>query len=150
MKLLYTLIAYLRYRDLSQKREKQQNAKNSCTAAEWFWMNPMYKLKTNCSRAELAILFQSSKKTIKLYFADTVQLLAKAFRGLIVWQTKEENSKNLPTCFKQFPNVRTVLDCTEFKTANIACLTCRTCTYSHYKGGYYAESSSRIKPAWVC
>lgn len=94
----------------------------------------MYKLKHNVSNAMIANSFKISEKTARKYFADTIQLLAKALECCILWQTKEENQKSLPACFAKFPNTVTVLDCTEIKTVKFGCITCRTCTYSHYKG----------------
>ena len=39
----------------------------------------------------------------------------------------------MPKHFERYRNVRTVLDCTEFKTISSKCLSCVNCTYSHYK-----------------
>lgn len=107
----------------------------------------MFRLKSNLSIAETAIMFQVTEKTVKTYFADCVQLLAKGLKGLIYWQTREQNSKSLPTCFKLFPNTMTVLDCTEVKTATFNCLRCRTCLYSHYKGCHTVKFLIGVAPS---
>lgn len=107
----------------------------------------MHKLKSNCSFAEIAIGFELSNKTAKIYFADTIALLAKVMKNLIHWQSEERNVKSLPKYFEDFPNVRTILDCTEVRTVTFRCLTCRTCTYSHYKGGHTLKILIGVSPS---
>lgn len=107
----------------------------------------MHKLKSNYTFAELAIDFELTKKTAKLYFADTISLLAKTMKKLIHWQSRDVNANNLPECFREFPNVVTVLDCTEIRTVTFQCLSCRTCTYSHYKGAHTLKILIGVSPS---
>ena len=68
-------------------------------------------------------------------------------QDLIHWQSREENMRSMPKCFETYTNVRTVLDCTEFKTVTSKCLSCRTCTYSHYKGTHTLKVLLGVSPS---
>lgn len=107
----------------------------------------MQKLKNNCSFVEIGIWHQISDATAKRYFCDTIQLLALGMKRLIYWQSREQNMKNLPKCFQMYPNVRTVLDCTEFRTVTSKCLSCRICTYSRYKSGHTLKLLIGVSPS---
>ncbi|XP_055855902.1 uncharacterized protein LOC129919092 [Episyrphus balteatus] len=107
----------------------------------------MSKLKNNSTFAYLAVLFQISEKTAKLYFVDTIKHLAKIVGPLIYWPTREQNAKRMPKCFEYFQNVRTILDCTEMKTVTFRCLKCRTGVYSQYKGAATLKVLIGISPS---
>ncbi|XP_055377812.1 uncharacterized protein LOC129609727 [Condylostylus longicornis] len=78
----------------------------------------MLKLKTNMTFQQVAISFNISSKTAKLYFSDTIQLLSKVLQPAINFlPTREEYTKNLTTCFTNFPNTAVILDSTEVKSA---------------------------------
>ncbi|CAN7983522.1 unnamed protein product, partial [Ixodes hexagonus] len=63
------------------------------------------------------------------------------------WPTREENKNNLPSCFKDYAEVRVVLDCTEVEIEKSHCLACRLFTYSYYKGRHTAEFLIGVSPA---
>ncbi|XP_055837595.1 uncharacterized protein LOC129905998 [Episyrphus balteatus] len=107
----------------------------------------MYRLKNNSTNAHISILFNLSSKTAKTYFTSYIQLLSKALKPFIYWPTTEENQKSMPKCFEKFSNVVTVLDCTEIRTVQFRCLTCKCCTYSHYKGTHTVKVMVGITPS---
>lgn len=92
------------------------------------------KLYLNISFECLAILFGVSRQVCSHTFSPTVQLLHCMMDALIHWPSKEENLKNMPSCFKKFKDTRVVLDCTEIPVDSPQCLQCRIRMYSHYKG----------------
>ena len=65
----------------------------------------------------------------------------------IPWPSRDEISKNIPLCFKDFRSVRIVLDCTEIFIQNPKNLCCKILTYSHYKKGETIKFLTGVTPA---
>ncbi|EDS43100.1 conserved hypothetical protein [Culex quinquefasciatus] len=71
------------------------------------------KLKTDMSFRCISSLFDVTPKTASKYFRGFVPLLADVMRVAVPWQDGDLLKKDLPYHFRQFQNVRAVLDCTE-------------------------------------
>lgn len=93
----------------------------------------MTKLRINLSFRCLSVLFRVTRQTCANIFVYIVYLLQSAFADAIFWPTDEEHEKNIPSCFREFRNVRVVLDCTEIFIERLKCLNCRLKLYSFYK-----------------
>lgn len=92
------------------------------------------KLKTGLTFKIISFLFKISQATVRKIFDTFVSYLANILQSQIRWPTKEEISRNRPTCFQNFKSCRIILDCTEIPVQMASCLCCRIKTYSHYKG----------------
>lgn len=73
--------------------------------------------------------------------------LAQIFKALVYWPSSQEILSNTPYCFKNFTNVRVVLDCTEVPLQRPKCLACRIKCYSNYKSTYTLIFLVGISPA---
>lgn len=60
------------------------------------------KLKHNLSYSLLAFLFKCSERHCQNVILNMIDILSVALQPAIVFPTKEEISKNLPTCFENF------------------------------------------------
>lgn len=109
----------------------------------------MMRIKLNITFAVLAILFGCTATTCSTIFIETVCALANTLQGTITFSSKEEIISNLPKCFRHFPKVRIVLDCTEIPVATPKCLKCRIATYSHYKGGHTIKYLVGLSPGGI-
>jgi len=72
----------------------------------------MVKLKLNMSFSALGVLFGISRQTCSNYFKNMCPILARV-KVMIPWPDKEMIRANLPLSFKNFKNVRIILDCAE-------------------------------------
>lgn len=122
------------------------NDKSSCSMKKRILIT-CRKLRTNLSFTDISIEFNLTKTSCAKYFHDTIQVLSKVSNCLIYWPTNEENSFSLPQCFNEYPKTQIVLDCTEVKIESLQCLDCRTCTYSHYKGGHTVKYLIGVTPS---
>ncbi|XP_051156762.1 uncharacterized protein LOC127278876 [Leptopilina boulardi] len=90
------------------------------------------KLKHNLSYALLTFLFKSCSE--------------RHCQSAIVFPSKEEIDKNLPTCFEDFKTTRIVLDCTEINIQKPKNLCCQLATYSFYKSTYTVKYMTGVTP----
>ncbi|XP_077497663.1 uncharacterized protein LOC144108263 [Amblyomma americanum] len=107
----------------------------------------LVRLKTCLSLNCLATLFCTSKTTVQRHFYGTLRSLAAILKAAIPWPSKNEIMLNMPHCFAQFQEVRVVLDCTEVQVEKSHCQSCRTLTYSYYKGTHTAKALVGVSPA---
>ncbi|XP_071579699.1 uncharacterized protein [Temnothorax nylanderi] len=106
------------------------------------------KLKQNVSYSFLAIMFNCyTAKHCQRVFYEMIKILSKCLKVAIPWPSKEEIEKNLPLCFKDFEDVRVVVDCTEVFIQKPAKLCCQLLTYSHYKGSETCKIMTGVTPA---
>ena len=54
-------------------------------------------------------------------------------KSLVCWPTREQILCNLPQAFQDYPDVRIILDCTEFYTEKPSSLSAQWATWSEYK-----------------
>lgn len=74
------------------------------------------KLKQNLSYDFLAILFDCiSEESCEKIFIETIHLLRKCLNAAIPWPSSNEILQDLPECFKDYENLRIILDCVEMK-----------------------------------
>lgn len=105
------------------------------------------KLKQNISYNLLAVMFSSvSEQHCRRIFLETINVLSKCLKVAILWPSKEELSRNIPQCFKNFEDTRTVLDCTEIYIQRQKILCCLILTYSYYKGRQTAKIMTGVIP----
>uniref|UniRef100_A0A2S2PLY9 DDE Tnp4 domain-containing protein n=2 Tax=Schizaphis graminum TaxID=13262 RepID=A0A2S2PLY9_SCHGA len=106
------------------------------------------KLKQDLSFSVLSVLFNSiSVSSCRSIYLITVPILHAIFDNLIFWPSKAEIMANIPYCFKNFVNVRVILDCTEVPVQKPKCLSCRIKLYSLYKSGFTLKFMIGVSPA---
>ncbi|XP_024887575.1 uncharacterized protein LOC112464670 [Temnothorax curvispinosus] len=95
------------------------------------------KLKLNLSYYALAVLFTGIKLTqIRNVFLEMLTLLDDVLQYAVVFPSKKEIHKNMPTCFEDFKNTRVMIDCTEVPIQRPKNVCCRKIAYSNYKRTY--------------
>jgi hypothetical protein len=68
-----------------------------------------------------------------MVFADTIKVLAQALAPLITFYTREEIAKTLPKEYKNFRNIRCIIDCSEIFIQKPSDLQLQAATWSDYK-----------------
>lgn len=106
------------------------------TANEFFLV--LMRLRLALQVEDLRYRFQlPDKARVSKILKRWFPLLAKAFRPLLVWPSKKEVKRNLPTAFREnstYCNVRLIIDCAEFEMETPSALSLNSMTYSDYKG----------------
>lgn len=106
------------------------------------------KLKHNTSYVVLSFLFGNiSSETCKTFFFQMLSVLSQTLRCAIPFLSRHEVKCYIPQCFKDFPDVRIVLDCTEVPVQKSSCLCCRLKTYSHYKSNHTLKFMTGVSPS---
>jgi len=104
------------------------------------------KLKQNVSYSFLGLLFKCNANHCQRIFYTTLKMLSQCLKVAIPWPSKEELSKNLPECFKDFEDTRVVVDCTEIFIQAPNKLCCQELTYSSYKSSATCKIMTAITP----
>lgn len=107
----------------------------------------MIKMKLDLSYVCLGILFNISSELCKLYFFEMLSVLSGVLKHTIYFPSAEENQGNIPICFKNFKDVRVILDCTEIFIQKPSCLCCRIKFYSQYKSSTTVKFMTGVTPA---
>lgn len=100
------------------------------------------KLKLNLSFATMATLFRKTYHTTSKNFFFILPFLKSALSVSVYWPSKEEAIYR-----RVFNNLNRHLDCFETKIPTLKCLTCRTLTYSQYKGCQTIKFLVGVTPA---
>ena len=66
-------------------------------------------------------------------FITWVNFLAKCFEQLIIWPSKQLVKENLPASFREFPNTRCIIDCSEIYVEKPCRPKAQRTTWSNYK-----------------
>ena len=96
----------------------------------------LMKLRLNPPNLDLATRFNVSTATVTNIFLTILEVFHVVFfKGLMEGKLPSlaKTQMDAPQCFKQFPNCRVILDCTEVRTAKPENLTQNCQTFSHYK-----------------
>ncbi|XP_043472595.1 uncharacterized protein LOC122505180 [Leptopilina heterotoma] len=105
------------------------------------------KLKQNVSYAFLALLFPScSERHIPNVICNILDILGNALKDAIIFPSKQEILKNIPSCFREYANVCLILDCTEIEIQRPQNLCDQLLTYSFYKGRHTVKFLTGCSP----
>lgn len=105
------------------------------------------KLKQNLSWAFLALLFKKCNAAqCRHIFYTTLDMLFKCLKTFIRWPPKEEISRNLPECFRDFEDTRVVVDCIEIFIQAPSKLCCQQLTHSNDKSPATCKIMTGITP----
>lgn len=95
----------------------------------------LIKLRRNLSHHDLAFRFGVSYSTVQTVFHTIVQVLHEILfmHFMDVIPSRQKNQMFLPKCFKPYPNVRIVVDCTEIRCDKPGNMEKQKAVYSGYK-----------------
>ncbi|KAM7281221.1 uncharacterized protein ISCGN_006278, partial [Ixodes scapularis] len=93
----------------------------------------LVRLRTAMPCKELARNFGLSESTLSRTFSQWVFMLDSVLRGITRFPHLHEVQRYLPECFREFPDTRLVLDCTEIRIQKPSALEAQRKTFSSYK-----------------
>ena len=94
----------------------------------------LMKLRLGLLNHDLADRFHVSQTTVSSIFTTWVKALGKLLKFLVYWPDKQCVKDNLPKSMaKLYPNMRCIIDCTEFFIERPRSLTLQAQTWSDYK-----------------
>lgn len=107
----------------------------------------LMKLRLALLIEDLAFRFKVSSATTSSIFITWVKLCSKELSVLIIWPTRYQIKKTLPTCFgKLYPKVRCIIDCFECFTETPSGLDLAATMWSEYKHHYTFKVLVAITP----
>ena len=92
------------------------------------------RLRLNLSGLHLSYIFQISPSTSSRIFVNTIDILHKYLKSIIMWPTRDVLKKTMPMVFrKHFPNCVAIIDCFEIFIDSPANPRAQAETFSSYK-----------------
>lgn len=95
----------------------------------------------------LADVFGVSNTLVNKIFVTWTAFLSLELQHLIHWPTRAQIRKCLPRSFKNYPNTRVVIDCTEFQLEKPKTTTAQIQTWSEYKQRNTLKALVGISPS---
>lgn len=115
---------------------------------ENFLLVSLIKLKTNLSYSSIASLFCINHLTASKMFTETLSLLHRYAKDLLIWFPKEVISARMPQSFKKlYPNCRVVIDATEVECERPKTVQKQVQLYSNYKSKHTVKFLVGIAPS---
>lgn len=93
----------------------------------------LYRLKTGVRAKKVARTFGSSESSLSRIFCTWINFLDKKLSALIKFPTLKAVKHHMPELFRDFPNTRVILDCTEVRIQKPSKLKAQRQTFSPYK-----------------
>jgi hypothetical protein len=94
----------------------------------------LMKLRLNLTNSYLAKIFQIGPTQVSKILTQSLPVLAKKLKPLIIWPSKDRIIKNMPKSFrKNYRKCRVIIDCTEIFIQRPTNLKARAKTWSSYK-----------------
>ena len=118
--------------DTVQNDKSNRGRKRSLSYLEEFIMVLM-RLKVGLFVSDLANRFGISPGHVSKIFTTWISFLYNELPNLFPFPSQELVFKNMPTQFKDFPNTRIILDCTEIYTEVPSSMISQSQTWSEYK-----------------
>lgn len=93
------------------------------------------KIRQNLLNEDIAIRFNTSRRTVARIFESWLPILAGRLKHLIYWPSKHQLKKNLPKCFKNsiYKETVCIIDCTEIFTQRPSNTNSQNKMWSNYK-----------------
>ena len=106
------------------------------------------KLKHNVSYALLTVVFKCcTKRNCAKIILRMLDMLSSFLKWAIPWPSKEEILQNMSFYFKDYEDVRVIVDCTEIFIQRPKNLCCQVITYSQYKSSNTIKFMTGVIPA---
>ena len=118
--------------DTIQPHIKKQVRKTILTSADKFLMVLM-RLRLGLLLTDLAYRFGVSTAVVGRIWNHWLPIMARELSVLIYWPDKVQIQGAMPVRYKELPNLRAIIDCTEFFIQSPRSMTNSCATYSHYK-----------------
>ena len=96
----------------AKENSKKPGRKRTTTPAQDMFMT-LCRFRQNLSEEDISYRFKMTVGNVSTILSTWTTFLARELEGLICWPTREEVIKFYPDCFKSFPDVCSIIDCTE-------------------------------------
>ena len=107
----------------------------------------LIKLRLALLTEDLAFRFQVSSTTASSIFTTWIKLMSKELSVLIIWPSRSQVNKTLPSCFRKlYPKVCCIIDCFECFTETPSGLDLAATMWSEYKYHYTLKALVAITP----
>ena len=107
----------------------------------------LMKLGLGLLSTDLGFRFHVSTTTLSSIFITRVKLMSRELSALIVWPSRQQVKKTLPSCFRKlYPKVRCIIDCFECFTETPSGLDLAATLWSEYKHHYIFKVLVAITP----
>lgn len=116
---------------LGENRKKPGPQRKTSVEEELFMT--LVRLRQGLSEEDLAFRMKVSQSTVSRIVITWISFLSRELSSLIYWPTGEEIQSYYPECFKSYPNVKAIIDCTEVYIERPSLAEAQALTYSNYK-----------------
>ena len=116
---------------LGENRKKPGPERKTSVEEEFFMT--LVRHRQGLSEEDLAFRLKVCQSTVSRIVTTWISFLSKELSRLIHWPTREENKLYYPECFKSYPNVKAIIDCTEVYIQRPSLAEAQALTYSNYK-----------------
>ncbi|XP_019629817.1 PREDICTED: uncharacterized protein LOC109474043 [Branchiostoma belcheri] len=106
----------------------------------------LMKIRMNLLEDDLALRFGISTSLVSRIISTWVPLLGKELAGLVYWPPSEAIEQYIPECFKKWPRIRAILDCTEIPVQRPSLAKANSQIYSNYKSRPTAKTLVACTP----
>lgn len=107
----------------------------------------LMKMKLGLPFEVLGTLFHVSLPTVSTIFKSVLLSIHKNTKTWIFWPSREAIKATMPHAFKNYPNCRGIMDCTEIRCDTPPTVEQRVLTYSSYKSGFTIKFLIVISPS---
>ena len=106
----------------------------------------LMRMKLGLNFSAIGCLFGVSRQTASNIFYDVLETLLINIKTWIFWPSKEAIKESMPDAFRNYPNCRAIIDCTELRCESPGSVQNRVLMYSSYKGGFTIKFLIAISP----
>ncbi|XP_078658190.1 uncharacterized protein LOC144903679 [Branchiostoma floridae x Branchiostoma belcheri] len=126
-------LKYWRGQETDIDRERSRTGRERTLTFEEEFFLVLVKLKSGDFNQEIASKFGISESQVSKIFTTWINFLHWELRYLFEMKTSWENVETIPECYRRYPHLISVIDCTELQIEMATTLQARKETYSNYK-----------------
>lgn len=120
-----------KYHQEAENREKPGPERKTSVEEEFFMT--LFRFRQSLTEEDLPFRMKVSQSTVNRIVTTWIAFLSRELAPLIYWPTREEVKLYSLECFKTFPNVKAIIDCTEVYIQRSSLAEAQALTYSTYK-----------------
>ena len=114
-----------------KKVTKKRGRKRKLPLKDEFFLT-LCRVRAGLTEDDLSFRFGISQGTVSKILSTWIPFLGREMKCLIHWPSRENNNRVYPKCFKKFPNVIGIIDCTEGAIEKPSLAKAQAQTYSTY------------------
>lgn len=120
-----------KYHQQVENRKKAGPDRKTSVEEEFFMT--LVRLRQGFTEEDLAFRMKVSQSTVNRIVTTWISFQSGELAPLIYWPTGEEVKSYYPECFKNYQNVKAIIDCTEVYIQRPSLAEAQALTYSTYK-----------------